>query len=128
MTLRIVLSTSVQLREHNEAVSDAHKWLSPISHVSPEPVYNSQMFDLLSLPKPTIDIFTGDPLAYKEVMAIFDDVVDSRPVDTHIKLSTLLQFTSGGLNILSGTVRSSAVREDMSRRVAFYCRVLAMNM
>ena len=61
MTLRIVLSTSVKLREHNEAVSDAHKWLSPISHVSPEHVYNSQMFDLLSLPKPTIDIFTGDP-------------------------------------------------------------------
>ena len=68
---------------------------------SPEPVYNSQMFDLLYLPKPTIDIFTGDPLPYKEVMAIFDEVVDSRPVDTHMKLSTLLQFTSGGLKNLS---------------------------
>ena len=61
-------------------------------------------------------------------MAIFDDVMNSRPVETDIKLSTLLQFTSGGLKILSGTVRSSAVREDMSRCVVFYRRVLAMNM
>ena len=51
-------------RTYIEAVSDAHKFLSPISHdiVSPEPMYNSKMFDLLSLPKLTIDTFTGDPV------------------------------------------------------------------
>ena len=83
-------------RNYIVAVSDAHKFLSPTSLVSTEPVYNGQMFDdLLSLPKLTIDTFTGDPLAYREFMAIFDEVVDSRPVDNHMKLTRLLQFTSG---------------------------------
>ena len=80
-----------------EEVANAHKWLSPVVpvHTSHEPVFNSQMFDILSMPKLTIDVFTGDPLTYKEFMAIFDEVVDSKPVDSHMKLTRLLQFTSG---------------------------------
>ena len=53
------------------------------------------MFDMLTMPKLTTDVFTGDPLTYKEFMAIFDDVVDSKQVDSHMKLTRLLQFTSG---------------------------------
>ena len=79
-----------------EEISNAHKWLSPIPvHTSHESVFNSQMIDMLSLPKLTIDVFTGDPLTYKEFMTIFDEVVDSKPVDSHMKLTRLLQLTSG---------------------------------
>ena len=80
-----------------EEVSNAHKWLSPIVPVptSHESVFNSQMLDMLSMPKLTIDVFTGDPLTYEEFMAIFDEIVDSKPVDSHMKLTRLLQFTSG---------------------------------
>ena len=53
------------------------------------------MLDMLSMPKLTIDVFTGDPLTYKEFMTIYDEVVDSKPVDSHMKLTRLLQFTSG---------------------------------
>ena len=78
-----------------EEISNAHKWLSPIPvHTSHKSVFNSQMLDMLSLPKLTIDVFTGDPLTYKEFMTIFDEVVDSKPVDSHMKLTRLLQFTS----------------------------------
>ena len=61
-----------------EEISNAHKWLSPIVvpvHTSHESVFNSQMLDMLSMPKVTIDVFTGDPLTYKEFMAIFDEIV-----------------------------------------------------
>ena len=81
-----------------EEISNAHKWLSPIVvpiHTSHESVFNSQMLDMLSMPKLTIDVFTGDPLTYKEFMTIFDEIVDSKPVDSHMKLTRLLQFTSG---------------------------------
>ena len=38
---------------------------SSISHVSPEPVYNREMSDLLSLAKLTIDTFTGHTLPWR---------------------------------------------------------------
>ena len=67
-----------------EEESNAHKWLSPIVPVptSHEPVFNSQTT-------------TGDSLTYKKSMVIFDEVVDSKPVDGHMKLTRVLQFTSG---------------------------------
>ena len=70
--------TNIWVRERTKGIDIINTVREMISHdiVSPEPLYNSQMFYLLSLPKLTIDTFTCDPLAYKEFMAIFDEVVD----------------------------------------------------
>ena len=69
-------------------ITNAHDWISsvvdlpvPTSH---EPGLTSQLFDIMSLPKRTINVFSGDRLMYKECMAVFGEVVDRRPVDSHM--------------------------------------------
>ena len=49
----------------------------------------------LSLPALSLETFSGDPLRYKEFMSIFDDSVHNKPLGDDVKLSRLLQFTSG---------------------------------
>ena len=45
------------------------------------------------VPKVTLEPFRGDPLRYNEFMALFDEMVDMKKVEDHVKLSKLLQFT-----------------------------------
>ena len=49
----------------------------------------------MSVPKVEIDKFSGDPLEYQTFLAIFDETIDSRIDDPQIKLTRLLQYTTG---------------------------------
>ena len=85
------------------AVLDANKWLSDQLKPADPPKSTADaaaststtgnMYDLLSLPKVTLEPFSGDPLRYNEFMALFDEMVDMKKVEDHVKLSRLLQFT-----------------------------------
>ena len=85
------------------AVLDANKWLSDQLKPADPPKSTADAaaststtgnrYDLLSLPKVTLEPFSGDPLRYNEFMALFDEMVDMKKVEDHVKLSRLLQFT-----------------------------------
>ena len=49
----------------------------------------------MNLPKVELEIFSGDPLKYSSFLAIFDEHVHRAPIDDSMKLSRLLQYTSG---------------------------------
>ena len=47
---------------------------------------------MMSMPKVTINTFTGDPLIYKELTAMFDEIIDKKRVDRQMK-PTILHFS-----------------------------------
>ena len=55
----------------------------------------SNIARLVTLPKLEIDQFNGDPQMYLSFCAIFDEAVDSVADNDKIKLTRLLQFTTG---------------------------------
>ena len=57
--------------------------------------HNSELINLLSIPKLEIDKFDGNPMDYKTFIAIFNETVASKVTDDNIKLTRLLQYTCG---------------------------------
>ena len=49
----------------------------------------------LNMPLVEIDIFSGNPLEYQSFIDVFNDSVDSQPIKDRMKLTRLLQYTSG---------------------------------
>ena len=86
-----------------DGVKTAKHWLSALNNsinVKPvghdEPVVDvAKLIALMSVPKLEIDKFSGDPLEYQTFLAIFDETIDSRIDDPQIKLTRLLQYTTG---------------------------------
>ena len=56
---------------------------------------DTELLNMLSIPKLELDKFAGDPLDYQRFMAIFDESVGSKVADDQIKLTRLLQYTTG---------------------------------
>ena len=57
--------------------------------------HDTELINLLSIPKLEIDTFDGNPLEFQSFMAIFDEAVSSKVSDDQIKLTRLLQYTTG---------------------------------
>ena len=55
----------------------------------------TQLANMLNIPKVEIDKFDGSPLEYQAFISVFDEVVDSQSSDNHVKLTRLLQYTTG---------------------------------
>ena len=58
-------------------------------------IAQSDLINNLNVPKVEIDKFEGNPLDYLTFMAIFDEVVHTKVMDGQVKLTRLLQYTSG---------------------------------
>ena len=56
---------------------------------------NTDVINMLSIPKLKLDPFSGDPLEYPSFIAIFDDSVANKVSDDQVKLTCLLQYTTG---------------------------------
>ena len=69
-------------------------------------ITSSELSSLLNVPKVELDIFDGDPLKYQSFLAIFDEIVDSKISDGQIKLTRLLQYTSG---LAKSSIRNCAL-------------------
>ena len=55
----------------------------------------SDLVNLLSIPKVELDSYDGDPREYQAFISMFDELVDSKLKDDQLKLSRLLQYTTG---------------------------------
>ena len=79
------------------AVDDANQWLLDLVNDTDNTDSSNElsMADMMSMPQLTIETFSGDPMYYKEFKAMFDEMVDSKPIECQYKLSRLLQFTTG---------------------------------
>ena len=58
-------------------------------------VDNSELVNMMNVPKLTIDVFDGNPLQYQKFMSIFDETVGDKVSDDRAKLTRLLQYTTG---------------------------------
>ena len=69
----------------------------PVVAASAQPSSSDICDDLvnLSIPKFVIDKFEGGPLEYQAFIATFDELVHSKTSDNQIKLTRLLQYTTG---------------------------------
>lgn len=62
-----------------------------------------QLVNLQAAPKPTLDVFTGDPLKYIYFRTSFKDVVETWVTDERGRLNRLLTYTSGAARELVQT-------------------------
>ena len=58
-------------------------------------IAQADLINSLNVPKVEIDKFEGNPLDYLTFMAIFDEVVHTKVMDGQVKLTRLLQYTTG---------------------------------
>ena len=96
---------SVEL-EYISGVRDARAWLkttqdadisrSSVDIAQPGSVMSyTDMVSLMNIPKVEIDAYDGDPMKYLTFVTIFDETIDSKLTDSRIKLTGLLQYTTG---------------------------------
>ena len=83
----------------------------------------ADLVNLLSIPKVELDKFDGNPLDYQSFIAIFDEIVDSKIDDDNVKLTRLLQYTSGSAKdaikncaLVGGTEGYRQAREILKNR------------
>ena len=89
-----------------QAIAMANEWLNPKNDdvfddkIAPTPVTDpsimqAHMIDILNKPRINIDCFTGDPIQYNEFITVFDQAFCSDAFSVQVRLTHLLQFTSG---------------------------------
>lgn len=80
-------------------VKSAREWLHNASVKSSGAtasiVSQTDLMSLLTIPKVELDTFSGDSLEYQSFIAIFDECVGNNSVEDQVKLTRLLQYTSG---------------------------------
>ena len=84
---------------------------------------NKDILNMLTIPKLEIDTFLDNPLECQSFMAIFDECVGNKVSDDQIKLTRLLQYTSGpakaairNCSLTDGSLGYSNAREIMKSR------------
>ena len=55
---------------------------------------NTELIDMLSIPKLELDKFDGNPLEYHSFINVFDENVGNKTSDDRVKLTRLLQYTT----------------------------------
>ena len=80
-------------------VKAAKVWLKTKAHVDPpadaSTVTREDLLNYMHVPNVELDKFDGNPLEYLTFIAVFDEMVDRRVADAQVKLTRLLQYTSG---------------------------------
>ena len=80
-------------------VKAAKLWLKTQEHVDPPAsaptVTREDFLNCMHVPKVELDKFYGNPLEYLTFIAVFDEMVDRKVTDGQVKLTRLLQYTSG---------------------------------
>ena len=56
---------------------------------------NTELIDMLSIPKLELDKFDGNPLEYHSFINVFDENVGNKTSDDRVKFTRLLQYTTG---------------------------------
>ena len=83
------------------SVKAAKLWLGTqaarvdLDMANPPAVTRDDLLHYMHLPKVELDKFDGNPLEYLTFIAVFDEVVDNTVMDGQLKLTRLLQYTSG---------------------------------
>ena len=85
------------------------------------PLSQSNVMNLLTVPKIGIDKFDGNPIEYQNFMSIFDEMVGT--VDDQVKLTRLLYYTTGPAKLaikncalVGGSAGYKEAREILSSR------------
>ena len=88
-----------------EGVTAARSWLksretseqdtSSVKVTGDTSVLGDELVNLLTIPKVELDKFDGDPLMYQSFVSTFNELVDKKTDDAQIKLTRLLQYTTG---------------------------------
>lgn len=101
------------------AVTSAKKWLAQVKDTD----QTNLLLDVLSLPKVELEPFNGDPLVYNEFISIFDENVHNKSINDSLKLTRLLQFTTGEAkdairhcSLIGGTAGYRKARKLLSTR------------
>ena len=78
-------------------VKAAKVWLKTQAHVDPSAptVTREDFLNYMHVPKVELDKFDGNPPEYLTFIAVFDEMVDRKVTDGQVKLTRLLQYTSG---------------------------------
>jgi len=91
------------------------------SHV--EPTDQTLLLSYVNLPKVELEVYSGDPLRYHSFFAIFDEHVGQSQISDAVKLSRLLQYTSGKAkesirccSIVGGAEGYAKAREILEQR------------
>ena len=82
-------------------VKAAKVWLKTKAHVDPpadaSTITREDLLNYMHVPNVELDKFDGNPLEYLTFIAVFDEMVDRRVADAQVKLTWLLQYTSGSV-------------------------------
>jgi hypothetical protein len=91
--------------EYVSALNFGKQWLhsqnpssvKDTSNVKPvaDDLTHSDVINLINLPKVELETFDGDPAKYHSFITVFDEVVDQATKDDRVKLTRLMQYTSG---------------------------------
>ena len=79
-------------------VKSAKLWLKSLSGIEVKDdssIAREELMSLLSIPKVEIEVFSGNPVQYLSFMAIFDELIGRKAVEDQVKLTRLLQYTTG---------------------------------
>ena len=116
-----VTSANDWLHENEQLTSGNHGNVSTDQGVAAG--VNKDILSMLTIPKLEIDTFSGNPLEYQSFMAIFDECVGNKVSDDQIKLTRLLQYTSGpakaairNCSLTGGSLGYSNAREILKSR------------
>ena len=118
-----------------QGITDARNWLKSLGssvdsdqddddHTdSVASLSAAEMLSVLTLPKAEIDVFSGNPLEYQSFFAIFDECIHNKVNDDQIRLTRLLQYTSGpaklaikNCSLIGGTVGYQNARDILKNR------------
>lgn len=91
-------------KEYIAALARAQEFVDGTKDKKPEPdmtpavpgmLSPSDVLHLVNLPKVQLEVYDGDPLQYNNFMTTFEEHVGSSSVDERMKLTRLIQYTSG---------------------------------
>ena len=84
---------------------------------------NTELIDMLSIPKLELDKFDGNPLEYHSFINVFDENVGNKTSDDRVKLTRLLQYTTGSAKaairnctLISGSAGYKQARDILHTR------------
>ena len=111
---------------YTTGIKNARSWLKETN--TPNKITSkdndlSDLMTLMNIPKVEIDKFTGHPLEYHTFISIFEEIVDSKPIEDSLKLSRLIAYTEGpakeairGCSIVGGAEGYKKAKEILKSR------------
>lgn len=119
-------------KEYIAALARAQEFVDGTKDKKPEPdmtpavpgmLSPSDVLHLVNLPKVQLEVYDGDPLQYNNFMTTFEEHVGSSSVDERMKLTRLIQYTSGKAKeairscaLISGSEGYKKAKEILQKR------------